>query len=163
MRVLSTGLLILRFALAFVLVSHGGHVLFGMGAGGGLGQGGLSHSAALFSAAGLNPGNLIAAIVGIVEFAGGLLIGLGALTRYACVASMGILGVLMWKLQSKWGFFLNWTNDVTRGHGTEFSIVLIGMLTCLLLTGPGDFSLDGRRASTRARRAAGRARLRSSH
>jgi len=161
--VLSTGLLILRFALAFVLVSHGGHVLFGLAAGGGLGQGGLTHSAALFSAAGLNPGNLTAAIVGIVEFAGGLLIGLGALTRYACVAAMGIVGVLMWKLQSKWGFFLNWTNDATRGHGTEFSIVLLAMLTCLLLTGPGDFSLDGRRASTRARRAAGRARLRSSH
>ena len=160
---LSTGLLILRFALAFVLVSHSGHILFGLAAGGGLGEGGLTHSAALFSAAGLNPGNLTAAVVGIVEFAGGLLIGLGALTRYACVAAMGIVGVLMWKLQSKWGFFLNWTNDATRGHGTEFSIVLLAMLTCLLLTGPGDFSLDGRRASTRARRAAGRARLRSSH
>lgn len=159
---LSTGLLILRLTLAFVLVSHGGHMLFGLGAGGGLGQGGLSHSAALYTAAGLNPGNLIAAIVGIVEFAGGLLIGVGMLTRYAAIAAMGIVGVLMWKIQAKWGFFLNWTNDVTRGHGTEFSIVLIGMLACLILTGPGDFSLDGRRASTRARRAAGRARLRSS-
>ena len=159
---LSTGLLILRLTLAFVLVSHGGHMLFGLGAGGGLGQGGLTHSAALYTAAGLNPGNLIAAIVGIVEFAGGLLIGVGMLTRYAAIAAMGIVGVLMWKIQAKWGFFLNWTNDVTRGHGTEFSIVLIGMLACLILTGPGDFSLDGRRASTRARRAAGRARLRSS-
>ena len=76
---------------------------------------------------------------------------------------MGIVGVLMWKTQSKWGFFLNWTNDATRGHGIEFSIVLLGMLACLLLTGAGDLSLDGRRASTAARRAAGRARLRSSH
>jgi len=66
------------------------------------------------------------------------------------------------KLQAKWGFFLNWTNDATRGHGTEFSIVLLCMLACLVLTGPGDFSLDGRRATTKARRAAGRARLRSS-
>jgi putative oxidoreductase len=155
-------LLILRLTLAFVLVSHGGHILFGLGAGGGLGRGGLSHSAALYTAAGLNPGNLVAAIVGIVEFAGGLLIGIGALTRYACVAAIGIVGVLMWKIQLQWGFFLNWTNDVTRGHGMEFSIVLMGMLACLILTGPGDFSLDGRRASSAARRAAGRARLRSS-
>jgi len=160
--VLSTGLLILRLTLAFVLVSHGGHVLFGLAGGGGLGEGGLSHSAAQFTAAGLNPGYLIALVTGIVEFAGGLLIGLGALTRFACVASMGIVGVLMWKLQAPWGFYLNWTNDATRGHGTEFSIVLIGTLACLLLTGPGDFSMDGRRATTRAARAAGRARLRSS-
>ena len=157
---LSTGLLILRLSLAFVLVSHGGHVLFGFGAGGGLGNGGLVHSAAQYTAAGLNPGYLIALIVGIVEFAGGLLIGLGALTRFACLAAMGIVGVLLWKLQAQWGFFLNWTNDATRGHGTEFSIVLIGMLACLLLTGPGDFSVDGRRATTAAARAAGRARLR---
>ena len=157
---LSTGLLILRLSLAFVLVSHGGHMLFGLGAGGGLGTGGLSHSAAQYTASGLNPGYLIALIVGIVEFAGGILIGLGALTRFACLAAMGIVGVLLWKLQAQWGFFLNWTNDATRGHGTEFSIVLIGMLACLLLTGPGELSVDGRRATTKAARAAGRARLR---
>src|SRR5262245_44961768 len=137
-------------------------MLFGFGAGGGLGQGGLSHSAALYTAAGLNPGNLIAAIVGIVQFAGGLLIGLGLLTRYASIAALGIVGVVMWKVQAKWGFFLNWTNDVTRGNGTEFSIVLIGMLACLILTGPGDFSLDGRRANRSERHAAARARIRRS-
>ena len=157
---LSTGLLILRLTLAFVLVSHGGHVLFGLAAGGGLGAGGLSHSAARFEAAGLNPGYLIATITGIVEFAAGVLIGLGGLTRIASLAAMGIIGVLMWKLQAQWGFYLNWTNDATRGHGTEFSIVLLGMLACLALTGGGDFSLDGRRASTRAARAANRARIR---
>ena len=67
---LATGLLILRLTLAFVLVSHGAHVLFGLGSGGGLGVGGLAHSAALYDAAGLKPGNLIATIVGVVQFVG---------------------------------------------------------------------------------------------
>jgi putative oxidoreductase len=137
-------------------------VLFGLGSGGGLGTGGLSHSAARFAAAGLEPGYLIAAITGIVEFAAGVLIALGGLTRVAALAGMGIVGVLMWKLQTQWGFYLNWTNDATRGHGIEFSVVLLGMLACLALTGAGDFSLDGRRASSRATRAANRARIRSS-
>jgi uncharacterized membrane protein YphA (DoxX/SURF4 family) len=73
---------------------------------------------------------------------------------------VGILSVLLWKLQAPWGFYLNWLNDPTRGHGTEFSFVLIGALVALWLTGPGDWSIDGRRASSQAARAAGRARVR---
>jgi len=158
--VLSGGLLILRLTLAFALVSHGGHILFGLGAGGGLGEGGLAASAARFSAAGLNPGYLVAVIVGVVQFAGGLLIAAGMLTRWAIIAAVGILGVLLWKLHAPWGFYLNWINDPTRGQGTEFSIILIGALVALWLMGPGDWSLDGRRATSRESRAAGRARVR---
>ena len=39
-------------------------------------------------------------------------------------------------------------------------VVLIGALGCLALFGGGEFSIDGRRELTSARRAAGRARLR---
>jgi uncharacterized membrane protein YphA (DoxX/SURF4 family) len=42
----------------------------------------------------------------------------------------------------------------------EFSILMIGALTALALSGAGDWSIDGRRATTAATRAAGRARLR---
>lgn len=156
----AAGLLVLRLTLAFVLVSHGGHILFGLGAGGGLGQGGLDQAAARFTTAGLTPGFAIAVIAGLVQFAGGLLVAAGWLTRWASAAAAGVLAILMWKMHAPWGFYINWIGDPTRGHGTEYSIVLIGALACLLLAGAGDWSIDGRRESTAASRAAGRARLR---
>jgi putative oxidoreductase len=158
--VTAAGLLILRLTLAFVLVSHGGHILLGWFAGGGLAAGGLDQAAARFAAAGLNPGYTMAAIVGAVQFTSGWLIAIGILARWAAGASLIITTLLLWKLQAAWGFYLNWLNDPTRGHGTEYSIVLIGMLVTLLLTGAGDFSFDGRRANLQAARAAGRARVR---
>lgn len=156
----AAGLLVLRLTLAFVLVSHGGHVLFGLAAGGGLGPGGIDRAAARYAAAGLEPGMLIAGIVGAVQFAGGLLIGIGLMTRWAALTGASLTGILLWKLEAQWGFYLNWLGDPTRGHGMEFSIVIIGALFCLFLTGPGEWSLDGRREHSAARRAAGRARLR---
>ena len=157
----AAGLFVLRVTLAFVLVSHGGHILFGLGAGGGLGPGGIDQAAARFAAAGLEPGHLIAGIVGVVQFVGGLLIGLGLLSRWATLAAIALQVMLIWKQQAQWGLYLNWTGDVTRGHGIEFSVLLIGALACLFLAGPGEWSLDGRRDHSRARRAAGRARLRN--
>ena len=157
----NAGLFVLRVTLAFVLVSHGGHILFGLAAGGGLGAGGIDQAAARFTAAGLEPGHLIAGIVGVVQFAGGLLIGLGLLSRWAALAAAALQAILIWKVQAQWGFYLNWTGDATRGHGMEFSILIIGALACLCLAGPGEWSLDGRRQHSAARRAAGRARLRN--
>lgn len=156
----SAGLLVLRLVLAAVLIAHGGHVLFGLGAGGGLGPGGLDQAAARFTTAGLQPGFVIAVIAGIVQFAAGLLIGLGLLMRWATVASAALLGLIMWKEQAMWGWFLNWTGDPTRGHGMEWSLMMIGALACLTLTGAGDWSFDGSRSRQAAARAAGRARLR---
>jgi len=160
LQVAAAGLLTLRLTLAFVLVSHGGHILFALGAGGGLGPGGPEQSAAAFSRAGLEPGMLIAVLVGSVQFVGGLLIALGLMARWASAAAIGIQAILLWKTQAQWGFYINWIGDSTRGHGMEFSIVLIGALLCLFLTGSGDWSFDGRRAHRATSRALGRARLR---
>jgi putative oxidoreductase len=77
--------------------------------GGGLGAGGIDQAAARFAAAGLEPGHLIAGIVGVVQFAGGLLIGLGLLSRWAALAAIALQAILIWKLQAQWGFYLNWT------------------------------------------------------
>jgi putative oxidoreductase len=156
----SAGLLVLRLVLAAALVAHGGHVLFGLGAGGGLGPGGLEIATARFARAGLEPGFAFAVIVGLAQFAAGLLIGIGLLVRWAAVAAAATLGLVMWKEQALWGWFLNWTGDPTRGHGMEWSLIVIGCLLCLTLTGPGDWSFDGKRSRQAASRAAGRARLR---
>ena len=156
----AAGLFVLRLVLAFVLISHGGHVLFGLGAGGGLGPGGLTTAAEHFKADGLEPAKLIAVLVGVIQLTGGVLIGLGLLSRWASLATIVLTAILLWKEHAKWGLYLNWTGDVTRGHGMEFSIFLIGALVCVFLTGPGEWSFDGRRQYTAAARALGRARLR---
>jgi putative oxidoreductase len=154
------GLVVLRIALAVVFVMHGSNKLFGMWAGPGVGPGGLQNTAAQYAALGLHPEFLLAVLAGVIQFVGGLLIGVGVLTRWASAALVLYLALGIWKEHVHWGFFLNWIGTPGRGQGVEYSIVLIGALVCLVLAGAGDWSLDGRRAHSRARQAAGRARLR---
>jgi putative oxidoreductase len=157
----AVGLAALRLTLAAILVSHGAHQLFGAFAGPGVGPGGLSASAARLAWLGLEPAMPLAVLRGVIEFVGGALVGAGLLTRWAALAVAGELALTNWKDQSRWGFFLNWTLDPTRGHGAEFSVLLIGALVSLVFAGGGDLSLDGFRARSAASRAASRARIRS--
>ena len=143
----AAGLVVLRLTMAFVLVSRGGHILFGFGSSAGLGAGGLDAAAAKYTALGLEPGMLVAVIAGFVQFVGGLLIAIGLLARWAALAAVGLIAVLLWKEQATW-------------PGIELSLVLIGALVCLWLTGAGDWSFDGRRETTAASRVAARARVR---
>jgi putative oxidoreductase len=154
------GLAILRVTIAVAFAAHGANILFGMWAGPGIGAGGLRTTAALYRDLGLPLEFLLAVLSGVVQFIGGLLLGFGMLTRYTVVALITYLAIGIWKEHWKWGFFLNWINTPGRGHGVEYSVVLIAALVCLLLAGPGSLSIDGSRASSRASRAAGRARLR---
>ncbi len=156
------GLLVLRLTLAVVFVMHGAHALFGLGAGPGVGPGGLTATAANFRQAGLEPGYLMAVLAAVIQLGGGLLIGFGWLTRFAAAAVLFYVVLTGWKVHLMWGFFLNWGADPTRGQGLEFAVSLGGGLACLLLAGGGDFSVDGLRATKAASRAAGGARLRRS-
>jgi putative oxidoreductase len=155
------GLAILRLTLAVVFVIHGAHTLFGYFRAPGIGPGGLSNTAAHFSSVGLEPGVLMAVLAGVIQLIGGLLISIGFLTRWASSALVGYLAILIWKEHAQWGFFLNWVNDPTRGHGYEHALVLIGGLAVLAFAGAGDLSIDEQRAKSAASMAAGRARLRN--
>jgi putative oxidoreductase len=154
------GLVVLRLALAAVFVAHGAHKLFGVWGDPGVGPGGLQITASQYAALGLHPEFLLAVLAGVTQLVGGLLLGLGYFTRWAAAAIVIYLGVGAWKAHLQWGFFLNWIGTSGRGHGIEYSVALAGALVCLMLTGAGDWSLDGLRASSTAARAAGRARLR---
>jgi putative oxidoreductase len=154
------GLLVLRLSIATVCVVHGAHMLFGFAAGPGAGPGGLTSTSQHFGQIGLNPGFLLAVLAGLTQFAGGLLLGVGFLTRWAA-AALGVYALIdIWKEHAPWGFFLNWTRDPTIGHGYEYALVILGGLICLAVTGGGEWSLDGRRAKSAESLAAGRARLR---
>jgi putative oxidoreductase len=151
------GLAVLRAALAVVFVMHGAHTLFGAWSGPGIGPGGLDNTAAYFDSLGLHPAFLLAVLAGVTELAGGLLLAAGFAMRWAAVALIGDVGLGIWK-HLPWGFFLNWMGEPARGQGIEYLFVLAAALLCLLLTGPGDWSIDGRRERYQAYRVSARAR-----
>lgn len=139
---------VLRLAVGTIFVAHGAQKLFGV-----WGGPGLSGTAAFMGTLGLGPGLPLAVLVGLVEFGGGLLLILGALTLFAALALAINMGVAIWKVHLAAGLFLP--------AGYEYNIVLLGALISLMLTGPGVFSIDGRRARSAEAEAYGRARLRA--
>jgi putative oxidoreductase len=99
-------------------------------------------------------------LAGVIQLAGGLLIAVGWMTRWASAAVGGLLLIQVWTMHLAWGFFLNWTSDPVRGHGVEYALVLCGALLCLALGGAGDLSIDGRRLRRADTLALQRARIR---
>ncbi len=151
----SYGPAVLRLAVGAIFIAHGAQKLFGV-----WGGGGLEGTAAYFAQLGLSPAFPLAAVVGITEFAGGLMLIAGALTRYVSFALILVMAGAIWTVHLPHGFFLNWTHAPDRGHGYEFNLALIGALLCLMLTGSGVLSMDHARARSADAAAAGRARLR---
>ena len=147
---------VLRLAIGAVFVAHGAQKLFGV-----WGGGGLAGTAGFFEQLGLTPAYPLAVLVGLVEFAGGLMLIAGGLTLFAALALAVNMLVATWKVHLVNGFFLNWNIVSGQGHGYEFNLALIGALVSLMLTGPGAFSVDGRRARSAEAEAYGRARLRA--
>jgi putative oxidoreductase len=154
------GLALLRLALATVFVAHGGNILFGLWAGPGIGSGGLDLTTQTFAANGIAPAFPLAVLAGGLQFAGGILLAIGWLTRFVAPLLTILMAVALWKMQWAYGFYLNWLGVADRGQGFEYSLVLMAALVCLALTGAGEWSIDGRREAAHASQQAGRARLR---
>jgi len=151
----SYGPAVLRLAVGAMFVAHGMQKLFAV-----WGGGGLSGTAAYFASLGLSPAYPLAVAVGVIEFAGGLLLLAGAFTRYVSVPLAAIMTAAIWTAHLPHGFFINWPLAAGRGHGVEFHLVVLGALVCLMLSGPGALSYDHARARSAEADAAGRARLR---
>jgi putative oxidoreductase len=149
------GATLLRMALGAVYVAHGAQKLFGL-----WGGPGLTGTSRMLGQLGFTQTLPLAILVALTEFAGGLLLILGAGTLWAALALLVDMGVATYKVHWPNGFFLNWSVTPGRGHGIEFNVVLIAALLSLALTGPGALSLDDRRHRSRESRAAGRARAR---
>ena len=139
---------VLRLVIGAIFVAHGAQKLFGL-----WGGPGIEGTTAYFAQLGLAPAGPLAVMVGVVEFAGGLMLMLGTLTPVAALALTVDMLVAIWMVHGAHGFFLP--------GGYEFNLALIGALVSLMLTGPGGFSLDGRRARSAEAEAAGRARIRA--
>ena len=109
----------------------------------------------------MRPAYPLALFIGLVELAGGVLLAAGAFTPITAAVLAIDMSVAVWRVHLPNGFFLNWTNTPGVGHGYEFNLVLLAGLVSLMLTGPGAFSIDGRRSRSAEAEAAGNARLRT--
>lgn len=154
------GLLVLRLVLAALLAAHGAHWLFGSFGGSSMGPGGLTATTTYFAGTGLGPAFAFVLVAASLQLVGGLLLVAGYFTRVVSVALIVVEVIKVSFDSARWGFFLNWALDPTRGHGIEYSVLVMGVLTCLALGGAGDWSIDAITARTRASQMAGRARIR---
>lgn len=120
----NAALLVIRIASALVFLYHGSAILFGAFGGPGI-QG--------FSAYTHMP-VAIAFLVGLAQFAGGLAVLTGVLTRLgaACIAIVMLGAIFMVHLPH--GF------DVTKG-GIEYALTQFLVAVVLMITGAGAYSL----------------------
>jgi putative oxidoreductase len=144
------GLAALRLCVGAVFLAHGGQKLFGW-----WGGPGLSGTTAMLASLALPFPSLLAILLALTEFAGGLLLVAGGLTPWISIALAIDMLVAIWKVHYANGFFSNGGRP-----GTEFPFVLLGALVCLMLTGPGAWSVDEWRNESAEAKALGRARAR---
>jgi putative oxidoreductase len=135
---INLALLILRIVVGIVFIAHGGQKLFVFGLEGV--QGG-------FTQMGVPLPAITAPLVAILEFAGGMALLVGALTRLVALGlAIDMLGALF-LVHLKAGFFLP--------NGYEFVLVLFAAAAAFFIAGAGAYSVD----SVLARRKSGIERL----
>jgi putative oxidoreductase len=124
------GLLIVRLVIGITLAAHGSQKLVTW-----FGGGGIAGTAPFFEQLGFRPGRLHAALAGIAETAGGLLLAAGLLTPLAAAAILGVMVVAVGSVHWGKGFFL-------QTGGLEYNLVLAAGALAVAFTGPGAISLD---------------------
>ena len=150
------GLTVLRVAVGLVFIAHGAQTLFGV-----FGGAGLASTAARYEHLSLPSAYPLAVLSGVVQFAGGLMLFLGAWARAAAIALAIGTAAAVWIAHLAHGFFINWALTPGVGHGYELHFVLIGSCACLALSGAGELSIDGLLDRSAESALAGRQRIRS--
>ena len=144
---------VLRVTVGAVFIGHGAQKLFGS-----WGGPGVNGTTAMLAGLGLPYAHPLAILLGVVEFGGGILLALGGLTRWAALALAIDMGVAIWKVHARNGFFL--ADHPARGGGVEYAAVLLAALICLAMTGSGAWSVDQFRSQSYEAAARARARAR---
>jgi putative oxidoreductase len=125
-KISSCGLAVLRIAVGAVFIAHGAQKLFTYH---------ISGVAGMFAQIGIPLPHFFAAVVTLVEFFGGIALVLGVATRLAALAIAVNMAVAILAVHFKNGFFLP--------TGYEYAFTLFAASVCLMLTGAGEFSVDG--------------------
>jgi len=127
------GLVAGRVALAWIFVYYGAGKLFGAFNGPGI------HNTALYfsNTAHLHPGGFFAVLGGVVEFAGGIAVGLGLCTRLAGLALFGDMVMAM--ITVTWATGIN---SQTSPPGYQLNLALGVLALMIAVFGAGRFSVD---------------------
>ena len=120
---------LLRLTMGLILVPHGCQKLFGW-----FGGAGFEKFTGFFDKMGWHPAAFWVALVALTELVGGLLLGVGFLTRFAAAAILIFMVNAIWATSAK-GFF--WTQG-----GMEYSLLIGVVALVFLIKGAGRFSVD---------------------
>ena len=122
--------LILRLFLGFAFMMHGSQKLLGA-----FGGSGIAGVTGMLGKMGLEPANILAWVLSITEFVGGVCVFLGFLTRFWAAGLVIDMGVAVAKVHLPNGFF-------AAKNGFELPLAFGVMALVILLTGPGSLSVD---------------------
>ena len=120
---------LVRIVAGGFLIPHGMWKLFGITGG--------THEDMVqyFASIGIEPAGIAVYLVGVVEFAGGILIALGFFTRPAALAAAISTGVAAIYAHLPFGFYV-------ETGGTEFASLWAVVLLMIAVRGGGRFSID---------------------
>jgi len=127
---LSLGLLVIRVGIGLILAAHGAQKLFGW-----FGGYGLKGTGQFFEGVGFKPGALFAAIAGVGEFGGGLLIALGLFGPLGATLAGATMLVAILAVHLNKGFWAS-----AGGYEMPLMYALAAFATAF--AGPGRLSLD---------------------
>lgn len=126
---------LLRFTLAAVMFPHGAQKMLGW-----FGGGGPSGTVRFFTDV-LHLPAFVAVFAIVVEFFGTILLLAGAGTRIAALGfgalMIGAIATVHWPH----GFFMNW-GGAAGGEGSEYGLLVLGIVAALLVSGGGRWSVD---------------------
>ncbi|MBD3296458.1 MAG: DoxX family membrane protein [Candidatus Omnitrophica bacterium] len=120
---------ILRAVLGSILIVFGARKLFGM-----FGGMGLEITVKMVEGLGVGHPVVAATVWAVVEFTGGICILLGILSRWAATAIFILLFIYLLKVDLAYGFII-------KNMGLEFTLLMLGACTPLILLGGGNWSV----------------------
>jgi putative oxidoreductase len=127
---MNLGLFVLRLVMGGLFIGHGTQKLFGW-----FGGYGLDGTGGFFENLGYRPGKRHAAMAGLSEAGGGLLLVLGFLTPLAAAAIIGVMVNAMISVHAPKGV---WNQD----GGVELPLVYSTIAAMFAFAGPGTWSID---------------------
>jgi len=125
-----TGILIVRVLFGMAIAAHGSQKLFGA-----FGGYGLEGTGRYFETLGFRPGVMFAAMSGLSELVGGLLLAIGLFTPVGAAVVLASMCVAMFSVHLKNGFF-------AANNGIEMPFLFAAAALGVAFTGGGAYSLD---------------------